>query len=135
MVFINSRFVPVFMLHMTMLFTKTTAAQDEVVLSYHKVRGLYFMAVVFVTSDDYNISSLSIVLLDPLSTTSSAGTVVFLSGMDPEFPKAVRHGSRRWFWSHPLAPYKLNHGTLTSQLLQVTFIRRLQKQSLPRTST
>ena len=27
--------------------TKTTAAQNEVALSYHKVRGLYFLAVVF----------------------------------------------------------------------------------------
>ena len=30
------------------LFTKTTAVQNEVVLSYHRVRGLYFRAVVFV---------------------------------------------------------------------------------------
>ena len=27
---------------------KTTAARNEVALSYHKVRGLYFLAVVFV---------------------------------------------------------------------------------------
>ena len=32
------------------LLTKTTAAQNEVALSYHKVRGLYFLAVVFVRS-------------------------------------------------------------------------------------
>ena len=35
--------------------TKTTAAQNEVALSYHSVRGLYLLAVVFaaaiVTSD------------------------------------------------------------------------------------
>ena len=31
------------------LLTKTTAAQNEVGLSYHSVRGLYFLAVVFVT--------------------------------------------------------------------------------------
>ena len=30
--------------------TKTTAAQNEVALSYHRVRGLYFPAVVFVRS-------------------------------------------------------------------------------------
>ena len=30
-----------------MLLTKITAAQSEVVLSYHSMRGLYFMAVVF----------------------------------------------------------------------------------------
>ena len=30
--------------------TKTTAAQNEVALSYHSVRGLYFLAVVFVRS-------------------------------------------------------------------------------------
>ena len=32
------------------LLTKTTAAQNEVALSYHRVRGLYFLAVVFVSS-------------------------------------------------------------------------------------
>ena len=32
----------------TTLLTKTTAAQNEDALSYHKVRGLYFLAVVFV---------------------------------------------------------------------------------------
>ena len=30
------------------LLTKTTAAQNEDALSYHRVRGLYFQAVVFV---------------------------------------------------------------------------------------
>ena len=30
------------------LLTKTTAARNEVALSYHRVRGLYFPAVVFV---------------------------------------------------------------------------------------
>ena len=29
------------------LLKKTTAARSEVALSYHKVRGLYFLAVVF----------------------------------------------------------------------------------------
>ena len=29
------------------LLTKTTAAQNEVAFSYHEVRGLYFLAVVF----------------------------------------------------------------------------------------
>ena len=29
------------------LLTKTTAAQNEDALSYHRVRGLYFQAVVF----------------------------------------------------------------------------------------
>ena len=29
---------------------KTTAAQNEVALSYHRVRGLYFLAVVFVAT-------------------------------------------------------------------------------------
>ena len=32
------------------LLTKTTAAQNGVAISYHKVRGLYFQAVVFVRS-------------------------------------------------------------------------------------
>ena len=31
----------------SILLTKTTAAQNEVALSYHKVHGLYFLAVVF----------------------------------------------------------------------------------------
>ena len=36
------------------LLTKTTAAQSEVALSYHKVRGLYFPAVVIaVTIEKY----------------------------------------------------------------------------------
>ena len=35
---------------LTILLTKTTAAQNEVALSYHKVRGLYFLAVVSVRS-------------------------------------------------------------------------------------
>ena len=29
------------------LLTKITAAQDEVALSYHRVRGLYFLEVIF----------------------------------------------------------------------------------------
>ena len=32
--------------------TKTTAAQNEVALSYRSMRGLYFLAVVFVRSID-----------------------------------------------------------------------------------
>ena len=35
------------LLEMTILLTKTTAAQNEVELSYYKVRGLYYLAVVF----------------------------------------------------------------------------------------
>ena len=31
----------------SILLTKTTALQNEVALSYHRVRGLYFLAVVF----------------------------------------------------------------------------------------
>ena len=46
----NTRVVPVFMSQMTLLLTKTTAAQNEVALSYHRVRGLYFLGVVFVRS-------------------------------------------------------------------------------------
>ena len=33
------------------LLTKSTAAQNEVVLHYYRVPGLYFLAVVFVTND------------------------------------------------------------------------------------
>ena len=33
-----------------MLLTKTTAAQNEIALNYHSVRGLYFLAVVFLTT-------------------------------------------------------------------------------------
>ena len=34
----------------TILLIKTTAAQNEVALSYHRVRGLHFLAVVFVAT-------------------------------------------------------------------------------------
>ena len=37
----------------SILLTKTTAAQNEVALSYQRVRGLYFVAVVFVRSVIY----------------------------------------------------------------------------------
>ena len=40
----------------TIRLTKITAAQNEVALSYHRVRGLYFLAVVFaatITSTRY----------------------------------------------------------------------------------
>ena len=36
----------------SILLTKTTAAQSEDALSYYKVRGLYFLAVVFVATID-----------------------------------------------------------------------------------
>ena len=39
-----------FVYYDTILLTKTTAAQNEVALSYHRVRGLYFLAVVFVAT-------------------------------------------------------------------------------------
>ena len=42
---------------LTILLTKTIAAQNEVALSYHKVRGLYFLAVVFVRSI-YEVSNM-----------------------------------------------------------------------------
>ena len=41
----------------TILLTKTTATQNEVALSYHKVRGLYFLAVVSVRSI-YEVSNM-----------------------------------------------------------------------------
>ena len=34
----------------SILVTKTTAAQNESALSYHRLRGLYFLAAVFVRS-------------------------------------------------------------------------------------
>ena len=37
------------------LLTKTTAAQNEVALSYDRVRGLYFLAVVFAATIVYII--------------------------------------------------------------------------------
>ena len=42
---------------LTILLTKTIAAQNEVALSYHKVRALYFLAVVFVRSI-YEVSNM-----------------------------------------------------------------------------
>ena len=44
------------MLHgcfLPILLTKTTAARNEVALNYHRVRGLYFLAVVFVATIFY----------------------------------------------------------------------------------
>ena len=35
------------------LLTKTTAAQNEVALSYHGMRGLHFLAVVFAETINY----------------------------------------------------------------------------------
>ena len=37
-------------LNQTILLTKTTAAQNEVALSYHRLRGLYFPADAFMTT-------------------------------------------------------------------------------------
>ena len=37
-------------LTLLILLTKIAAPQNEVALSYHRVRGLYFLAVVFVTT-------------------------------------------------------------------------------------
>ena len=34
----------------SILLTKIAAAQNEVALSYHRVRGLYFLAVIFATT-------------------------------------------------------------------------------------
>ena len=34
----------------TILLTQITSAQNEVALNYHRMRGLYFMAVVFVVT-------------------------------------------------------------------------------------
>ena len=42
--------IPIRSLEVTKRLTKTTAAQNEVALSYHRVRRLYFVAVVFVTT-------------------------------------------------------------------------------------
>ena len=43
----------------TILLTKTTAAQNEVTLTYHKVRGLYFLTVAFAP----NICELRLLIL------------------------------------------------------------------------
>ena len=64
----NSRIVLVFMLQWSIfynstivkeiiLLTKTTAAQNEVALNYHKVRGLYIQAVVFAATIDTNVNN------------------------------------------------------------------------------
>ena len=42
-------------INVTIHLTKTTAAQNEVELGYRSVRGLYFLAIVFVRSiNDYS---------------------------------------------------------------------------------
>ena len=37
----------------TLLLTKTTAAQNEVALSYRRVYGLYFLTVVFAATNEF----------------------------------------------------------------------------------
>ena len=44
--------------------TKTTTAQIEVALNYHRVRELYFLAVIFATTIISNQLKLSLVLAD-----------------------------------------------------------------------
>ena len=43
-------------LSVTILLTKITAAQKEAALSYNKVRGLYFLAVIFALTIELDIS-------------------------------------------------------------------------------
>ena len=45
----------VLVLNSTILLTKISVAQNEDALSYHKVCGLYFLAVVYLFSGDYYI--------------------------------------------------------------------------------
>ena len=40
---------------------KTTAAQNEIALSHHSVRGLYFLAVVFAVTI-FNVSILAVLI-------------------------------------------------------------------------
>ena len=40
----------------TILLTKITDAQNEVALSYHRVRGLYFVAIIFAATIKFNRS-------------------------------------------------------------------------------
>ena len=42
--------IPCYVFIAFILLTKTTAAQNKVALTYYRVRGLYFLAVVFVRS-------------------------------------------------------------------------------------
>ena len=43
-------YIYIYNIRLTILLTKTTAAQNEDALSKYRVRGLYFLAVVFVRS-------------------------------------------------------------------------------------
>ena len=45
------------LLYITIFLTKTTAAQNEVALGYHRLRGLYFPAAVFATTINTKIKS------------------------------------------------------------------------------
>ena len=42
---------------LTILLTKTTSSQNVVALSYHKVLGLYFVAVVFAATIDWLVGT------------------------------------------------------------------------------
>ena len=44
------------------LLTKTTAVENEVALSYHRMRGLYFLAVVFASTIESIVSTVQLLL-------------------------------------------------------------------------
>ena len=61
------------LLYLTLiLLTKTTVARNAVALSYHRVRGLYFLAVVFAAIIVYLLVTLSLVLRSLLPMGSYA---------------------------------------------------------------
>ena len=55
MIYMNQQFK--FKLMETIIITKTTAAQNEDALNYHRVRELYFLAVVFTAIIDIPLTN------------------------------------------------------------------------------
>ena len=69
-------------IYIYILLTKTTAVQNGVALSYHKVRGLYFLAVVFVRSLYIFFLKLTIVHMRGLTIVHMRGlTIVHMRGL------------------------------------------------------
>ena len=59
-----------YMMIISILLTKTTAAQNKAAHTYRKLRGLYFLPVVFVRSINYKYSSVRKVLGKQISNVT-----------------------------------------------------------------
>ena len=79
----------------TTLLTKTTAAQNEVALSYHSVCGLYFVAVAFAVAIITSGSAFIYYRLQ-YDTSSMFRIHLFLLNLSSYFSNALFHKSIRF---------------------------------------